>query len=110
MNTKRLLFPLLLVSGVLALMLRVFAKHAPARPVTNSASHDAIDAYVEQEMRRLKMPGVSLAIFEGDKIAHLRGFGRAHPGGEAPTPQIPSFWVVDRTRTRSKNRSSRLWV
>jgi CubicO group peptidase (beta-lactamase class C family) len=89
MNLKRLLFPSLLVGAVLAIILRVFAKRAPAKPVTNSAAYDAIDAYVEGQMRRLNMPGVSLAIVEGDKIVHLRGFGRARPGGEAPTPQTP---------------------
>jgi hypothetical protein len=30
-----------------------------------------IDAYVEQQMRRLNIPGASLAIVEGDEIAHL---------------------------------------
>ena len=28
---------------------------------------------------------------EGDKIVHLRGFGKARPGGEAPNPQTPFF-------------------
>jgi CubicO group peptidase (beta-lactamase class C family) len=56
-----------------------------------SGSYDAVDAYIEGQMRRLKMPGVSLAIVEGDQIVHLRGFGRARPGGEAPTPATPFF-------------------
>ena len=43
--------------------------------------YEVIDAYVEEQMRRLKIPGVSLAIVEGDRIVHLRGFGRARPGG-----------------------------
>jgi CubicO group peptidase (beta-lactamase class C family) len=63
-----------------------------------SASCDAIDAYVEQQMHRLNIPGVSLAIVEGDKITHLRGFGRARPGGEAPTPQTP-FAVASLTKS-----------
>lgn len=53
--------------------------------------YDAIDAYVEAEMRRLKMPGVSLAIVEGGQVVHARGFGRARPAGEAPTPQTLFF-------------------
>ena len=40
-------------------------------------------------MERLNIPGAALAIVEDDEIAHLRGFGRARPGGEAPTPQTP---------------------
>ncbi len=50
-----------------------------------------VDTYVEQQMRRLNIPGASLAIVEGDQIVHLRGFGRARPDGETPTPQTPFF-------------------
>jgi hypothetical protein len=38
-------------------------------------SYDAIDAYVEGEMHRLKVPCLSLAVVEGDQIVHLRGSG-----------------------------------
>jgi len=52
-------------------------------------------AYVEGQMRRLKIPGAALAIVEDGEIVHLRGFGhgvsRPRPGGEAPTPQTPFF-------------------
>ncbi len=91
MNIKKFLFPSLLVCTVLALTHRLFAKPASAKPASNSDSYDAIDAYIEQQMRRLNIPGVSLAVVEGDKIVHLRGFGRARPGGEAPSPQTPFF-------------------
>jgi CubicO group peptidase (beta-lactamase class C family) len=89
MNLKRFLFPSLLVSAALALILRVLARRAPAKPVIKSAAYEAIDAYIERQMRRLSMPGVSLAIVEGDRVVHLRGFGKAHAGGEPPTPQTP---------------------
>jgi CubicO group peptidase (beta-lactamase class C family) len=89
MNLKRAIFGSLLVGTVLAVTRSPFAKTASARPASNSTSFDAIDAYVDGQMRRLKMPGVSLAIVEGDKIVHLRGFGQARPGGEAPTPLTP---------------------
>jgi CubicO group peptidase (beta-lactamase class C family) len=95
MNLKRFIFGSLLVGAVLALIRRAFARPASAKPVTDSAPDDAaasceaIDAYVEEQMHRLKIPGVSLAIVEGDEIVHLRGFGRSRPGGEAPSPQTP---------------------
>jgi CubicO group peptidase (beta-lactamase class C family) len=95
MRIKRFLFPLLLVSSMLALIYRLFTqaftKTASAKPVSKGTSYDAIDAYVEGQMRRLNIPGVSLAIVEGDRIVHLSGFGRTRPGGEAPTPQTPFF-------------------
>jgi CubicO group peptidase (beta-lactamase class C family) len=90
-NIKKFLFPSVLLGVVLALILRLFAKRALAKSVSNRASYDAIDAYIEEQMRRLKMPGISLAIVEGDQIRHLRGFGHSRPGGEAPTPQTPFF-------------------
>jgi CubicO group peptidase (beta-lactamase class C family) len=62
-----------------------------AKSISNSDSYAALDAYVEEQMRRFNIPGASLAIVEGDQIVHLRGFGRAHPNGEAPTPQTPFF-------------------
>jgi CubicO group peptidase (beta-lactamase class C family) len=90
MNTKRVLFPLLFVGAALTLILRQF-KRASAKPASNDTPYDAIDAYVEQQIHRLNIPGISLAIVEGDRIVHLRGFGRARPGGKAPTPQTPFF-------------------
>ena len=56
---------------------------------TDSDSYAVIDAYIEEQMRRLQIPGLALAIVEGDNIVHQRGFGRARPGGQAPTPQTP---------------------
>jgi CubicO group peptidase (beta-lactamase class C family) len=88
---KRRLFPSLLAGAALALVLRQIAKPAPAKPASTSGPYDAIDAYVEEQRQRLNMPGVSLAIVEGDRIVHLRGFGQARPGGEAPTPRTPFF-------------------
>ncbi len=48
-----------------------------------------IDRYLQQQLNRLKVPGAALVIVEGERIVHLRGFGRAFPDGGAPTPQTP---------------------
>lgn len=87
MQFKSLLFSSLLVGAALVLTLR--RKTAPPGAVSNSSPYGALDAYVEGEMRRLNIPGVSLAVVEGDRIVHLRGFGSARPGGEPPTPLTP---------------------
>src|SRR4030042_3605738 len=91
MNIKKLLFGSLVVGGVLSVTRVLFAKPAFTKPASNSTSHAAIDAYIEGQMSRLKIPGVSLAIVEGDQIVHLHGFGCARPGGETPTSQTPFF-------------------
>jgi CubicO group peptidase (beta-lactamase class C family) len=90
-NLKRFLFGSVVVGAALSLTRKLFATTGSAEPTSNGASYDAIDAYVEGQMRRLKIPGASLAVVEGDKIVHRRGFGRARPGGDAPTPQTPFF-------------------
>jgi len=64
-------------------------KPAAANPVAGDNCYDAIDAYVEQQIRRLNIPGASLAIVEGDRIVYQKGYGRARPEGETPTPQTP---------------------
>jgi CubicO group peptidase (beta-lactamase class C family) len=57
----------------------------------NPYSCAAIDACVEGQRRRLHIPGISFAIIEGNRVTHYKSFGRARPGGEAPTPQTPFF-------------------
>jgi CubicO group peptidase (beta-lactamase class C family) len=91
MNMKRLLLGSLVAGAALTVARKLFATTGSAKPASNSASHDAIDAYVEEQIHRLHIPGASLAIVEGDRIVHLRGFGRARPGGEVPSPQTPFF-------------------
>jgi CubicO group peptidase (beta-lactamase class C family) len=49
----------------------------------------AIDRYIEQEMREQRIPGLALAIVQGDQIVHLKGFGVADPSGRTVMPQTP---------------------
>lgn len=91
MNIKKFLFPALLVCAVLTLVRRVIARTVPVEPVTGSTSYDDIERYVQQQMHRLKIPGASLAIIEGERIVRQGGFGRARPGGEVPAALTPFF-------------------
>jgi len=96
MTLKKFLFPSLIVGALWALIYRLFAKTTDLKtnsaiPAANGSNYDAIDDYIQEQMRRLSIPGVSLAIVEGNRIVHQRGFGRACPGGDAPTPQTPFF-------------------
>jgi CubicO group peptidase (beta-lactamase class C family) len=88
-NRKTILLGSLALGAGVAMTRKLLAASAPAQDSLDRATLDAIDAYVEAQMRRLKMPGVSLAIVDGDEIVHLRGFGRADAGREPPTPQTP---------------------
>jgi CubicO group peptidase (beta-lactamase class C family) len=73
------------------LLIRPSVKSSQAKPAPKSTSLETIDAYIEEQMGHLHIPGLSLAIVEGDRIAHLRGFGRAHPNGAAPDHRTPFF-------------------
>ncbi len=91
MRINKLLFPSLLVCTALALIWRGFPKNVSARPIPADPGFEMIDTYIESQMRRLNIPGLSLAIVEGDEIVHLRGFGKANSSGETPSPQTPYF-------------------
>jgi CubicO group peptidase (beta-lactamase class C family) len=65
--------------------------HSLPNKTSNAASYDAIDRYIEQQLKRLNVPGAALAIVEGDQIVHQRGFGQARPGSGPPSPQTPFF-------------------
>ena len=99
MRIKKVLFSSVFIYAALALIRRAFARPSSAKRASHSAPYDAIDAYVEAQIRRLNLPGGSLAIVDGDQIVHMCGFGSAnaadfgqiHPDGEAPIPQTPFF-------------------
>jgi CubicO group peptidase (beta-lactamase class C family) len=77
-----------LVSLLLALGLsNTAARAASLTPSTPDVA--AIDAHIEHQMRELRIPGLALAIVQGDQIVHLKGFGVAGPDGRPVTPQTP---------------------
>jgi CubicO group peptidase (beta-lactamase class C family) len=56
---------------------------------TDSPDFDAIDAYVQNQMQEMRIPGAALGIVKGDEIVHLEGFGNADDSGRGVTPQTP---------------------
>ena len=65
-----------------------------ARPVmaTSHGSTPAgtqIDAFVRDQVQRHGLPGLALAVVEGDRIVHLQGYGTADQTGRAVTAQTP---------------------
>jgi CubicO group peptidase (beta-lactamase class C family) len=72
---------------VLGLCLIGTAPTTAAQPP--AADFAAIDAYIESQMRELRIPGLALGIVQGEQIVHLKGFGVAGPDGRPVTPQTP---------------------
>jgi CubicO group peptidase (beta-lactamase class C family) len=92
MRKNNLLIPSLIGGAVLALAIEAFAHTKPdSGHALGTISCEDIDAFITAQMKRLNLPGAALAVVEGDQIIHMRGFGRARPGGEPPSPQTPFF-------------------
>jgi CubicO group peptidase (beta-lactamase class C family) len=94
MNMRKLILKSMAAGCVLALALALFSDRPGRRDsalgrTPQGDAFEEIDAYIERQMERLNIPGAALAVVEGNEIAHLRGFGRARPGSEEPTPQTP---------------------
>lgn len=65
MNRKGFLAISFLAGAGLALGRRVLPGPAPSRPGSGGASYDAIGAYIEAQMRRLKIPAAPTVRREG---------------------------------------------
>jgi CubicO group peptidase (beta-lactamase class C family) len=61
---------------------------AHAQPGSNPVL-ESIDAYLEKEMREVRIPGLAVGIVHNEETVHLRGFGEADPAGRSVTPQTP---------------------
>jgi CubicO group peptidase (beta-lactamase class C family) len=78
----------------LLLLILLVAGLTLVRPAFSAAQRqpdfDAIDAFIERQMQRHRIPGLALGITHDGEIVHLRGFGDAGHGQEV-TPQTPFF-------------------
>ena len=80
--------PALLLLTAALCMVPTAPSYADPPPAANP-DFAAIDAYIAQEMRDVRIPGLALGIVHNDEIAHLQGFGMADPSGAVVTPQTP---------------------
>lgn len=91
MRIQKYLIPAIISLMALGLVFQIFNNPLQAKAGSSGSSYETIDAYVEEQMQSLNIPGVSLVIVEDGQLTHQRGFGQARPGGENPTPQTPFF-------------------
>ena len=80
--------PALLLLTVALCMVPTVPSYADP-PAAGSPDFVAIDAYLDREMRELRIPGLALGIVHNDEIVHLQGFGVADASGRIVTPQTP---------------------
>lgn len=60
-----------------------------AAPQSTRLDAARIDAFVGEQVRRHGIPGLALAVVEGEQIVHLGGYGKADQRGRPVTPQTP---------------------
>jgi CubicO group peptidase (beta-lactamase class C family) len=80
-------FPLIAVCALTVLAFTVYQANAAPDKRTD---FQELDAIIAAQMQKHSLPGVSLAIIEGNEIVYLQGYGMA--GRNRPmTPQTPMF-------------------
>jgi CubicO group peptidase (beta-lactamase class C family) len=93
MSTRTVRRSVTLALGVVLALLVVGMTQALAAGNSHSQADrqdfDAIDAYVQEQIQEMRIPGAALGIVKGDKIVHLEGFGNADDSGREITPQTP---------------------
>ena len=66
------------------------AESAPGSAQRNApGDFKAVDDYLTAQMETAHIPGLSVAIVQGDQIVYLKGYGQADASGHSVTPQTP---------------------
>lgn len=66
------------------------ASSASSHPVSPSVNTvERIDGFVSEQMQRHALPGLALALVEGDQVIFMKGYGKADQSGRPITPQTP---------------------
>jgi CubicO group peptidase (beta-lactamase class C family) len=73
---------------VLVLLLTVIGLSLPASRA-RALDPDAASAYLQSEMRDLRIPGIEAVIVSGEQVVYAEGLGVADGSGRAITPQTP---------------------
>lgn len=56
---------------------------------TGPEAFSDVDAYISREMKRQRLPGLSIAIVRGDQVVYTKGYGQADGSGRPVTPETP---------------------
>lgn len=88
---RQLLRPLVLIIGMLGSIAGGWPPPAAASSAgTGPIDIGAIDRQIEAQIKKHGLPGVALAITQGDQIVYMRGYGTAG-GQQMLTPQTPMY-------------------
>ena len=57
--------------------------------ISGSAVVNRVDAFISQQIERHGLPGLALALVDGDAVIFMKGYGKADQTGRPITPQTP---------------------
>ena len=60
-----------------------------AAAVSPALDFSVVDHYLNACREKNRVPGIAIAVVEGDKTVYLKGYGIADPSGRPATPQTP---------------------
>ena len=83
--TKTRLVYIIMTLVCLTILLSLHGISSNAQSLSSEIS-EAIDSFVQEEMRKNRIPGLSVGIVEGNEVIYLRGFGDAGSDRQV-TPQ-----------------------
>lgn len=76
------------ILSLLILFSILFAvRPAVAASISQNVDVERIDAFVSQQMQRHGLPGMALALVDGDQVIFMKGYGKADQTGRPITPQ-----------------------
>lgn len=82
-------FSLTVVTAVAVALVATAAVVSAREAAPPLPSPDQVDAYVEQGMKELHVPGAAVALFSQGGVTHVKGLGRADDSGAPVTAQTP---------------------
>jgi len=65
------------------------AAFASAATTSLTLDFSAVDQYLNDCLQKNRVPGIAIAVVEGEKITYLKGYGIADPSMRPMTPQTP---------------------
>ena len=69
--------------------LGAFTSRRAAQVRSDARDFKAVDDYLTAQMETAHIPGLSVAIVQGDQIVYQKGYGQADSSGRQVTPQTP---------------------
>jgi CubicO group peptidase (beta-lactamase class C family) len=92
--------PLFRLAWVAGVGLWAAPPHALAGQTGFPAPHplDGLDAYVEAAMAAWEVPGLALAVVQGDSVLYARGYGVTRLGGEEAVDEHTLFAIASTTK------------